>query len=580
MIHLLIKFEQDMVLDTLGVNKVNRLSLSNYSLKFQIFFINLLIALFGFIFFILFNIYLIQNDKNIISDYEYSKKNLLSVKNFLEKNSIVRVPLFDDTCKGLDVKNCLDANELNNNLELSEPVLEPTITQQYILQNYLSRVFEVKIYNDDWIKIVDTQDYYNFSNVEESDLTEPLEIESGVYQEYSQFFQNLFRVYYQQYIKNKFIDNLENQKSDIVYVAEIIRKKHNIDKKFLDTENNIYQLFAAPIIFNESVYGVILISYPIINNQTLEVISFNLFNFYILFVLIMIALSFIFSRGLIRPIKKLSNLTILERDKVIKNKIEYPQRGDEIGILSNEIKNMSLDLKSQISQLEKFAADVSHELKNPLTSLQSASELLLNKKVSDQNKMLLIQNIDKDIKRMNQLITDISNFTRIKAEIELEQNEYLNLNHFLYDVSNYFADNNKKIKIFIEEKDQNISVLVNKNKLLQVFINIIENSISIAGNNSQILIEISIHNKSNVQVKIYDQGKGIFLTDKEKIFERFYSDRTIDKDQHTGLGLSIAKEIILSFKGLIKLTVSDKKNYSGACFVIILPIRTIGRNEQ
>ena len=138
MIHLLIKFEQDMVLDTLGVNKVNRLSLSNYSLKFQIFFINLLIALFGFIFFILFNIYLIQNDKNIISDYEYSKNNLLSVKNFLEKNSIVRVPLFDDTCKGLDTKNCLDANELNKNLELSEPVLEPTITQQYILQNYLS----------------------------------------------------------------------------------------------------------------------------------------------------------------------------------------------------------------------------------------------------------------------------------------------------------------------------------------------------------------------------------------------------------------------------------------------------------
>ena len=580
MIHLLIKFAQDMVLDTLGVNKVNRLSLSNYSLKFQIFFINLLIALFGFIFFILFNIYLIQNDKNIINDYEYSKQNLLKVKNFLEKNSIVRVPLFDDTCKGLDTANCLDVNELNNNLELSEPVLEPTITQQYILQNYFNRVFDVKIYNDDWIKIVDTQDFYNFSNVEESDLTEPLEIESGLYQGYSQFFQNLFRVYYQEYIKNKFIDNLESQKSDIVYVAEIIRKKNNINKKFLNIENNIYQLFAAPIIFNESVYGVILISYPIINNQTLEVISFNLFNFYILFVLIMIALSFIFSRGLISPIKKLSNLTILERDKVVKNKIEYPQRGDEIGILSKEIKNMSLDLKSQISQLEKFAADVSHELKNPLTSLQSASELLLNKKISDQNKMLLIQNIDKDIKRMNQLITDISNFTRIKAEIELEQNEYLNLNHFLYDVSNYFAYNNKKIKIFIEEKDQNISVLANKNKLLQVFINIIENSISIAGNNSQILIEISIYNKNNVQVKIYDQGKGIVLTDKEKIFERFYSDRTNDKDHHTGLGLSIAKEIILSFKGLIKLTVSDKKNYSGACFVIILPIRTIGRNEQ
>ena len=87
-----------MVLDIHGVNKYKRFNLSNYPLRLQIFVINLLIALFGFLFFIFFNIYLIQNDKNLFNDYEYTEQNLLNIKNFLEKNSIVRVPLFDDTC--------------------------------------------------------------------------------------------------------------------------------------------------------------------------------------------------------------------------------------------------------------------------------------------------------------------------------------------------------------------------------------------------------------------------------------------------------------------------------------------------
>ena len=94
-----------MVLDIHGVNKYKRLKLSNYPLVLQIFVINLLISLFGFLFFIFFNIYLIQNDKNLINDFEYTEQNLFIIKNFLEKNSIARVPLFDDTCKRIDKKN-------------------------------------------------------------------------------------------------------------------------------------------------------------------------------------------------------------------------------------------------------------------------------------------------------------------------------------------------------------------------------------------------------------------------------------------------------------------------------------------
>ena len=95
---------------------------------------------------------------------------------------------------------------------------------------------------------------------------------------------------------------------------------------------------------------------------------------------------------------------------------------------------MSHDLKSQIDQLEKFAADVSHELKNPLTSLHSANELLSNHKITNHNKKLLINNMGKDIKRMNRLISDISNYTKIKAEIETENFEYIKIPEFFKDI--------------------------------------------------------------------------------------------------------------------------------------------------
>ena len=98
----------------------------------------------------------------------------------------------------------------------------------------------------------------------------------------------------------------------------------------------------------------------------------------------MLILTFFFSRRLVRPIKLLSKLSVIEREKLsLSKKLEYPSRGDEIGKLSDEIQRMSFDLKSQIDQLEKFAADVSHELKNPLTSLNSASELLRNNQIAE-----------------------------------------------------------------------------------------------------------------------------------------------------------------------------------------------------
>ncbi len=184
-----------------------------------------------------------------------------------------------------------------------------------------------------------------------------------------------------------------------------------------------------------------------------------------------------------------------------------------------------------------------------------------------------MKNVLNDLKRINQLITDISKFTRLKAEIELEKNQLINLNKFLDEIPNMFANNSKQIEIFLKKNDENLQVLGNKNKLIQVFINLIENSISLSPKNSKILIELDKIDEKTIVFRFYDQGKGIDLKDSEKIFERFYSDRQENIKNHSGLGLSIAREIIIHMNGKISMGKSNKIEYSGACFLITLPVR-------
>ena len=324
------------------------------------------------------------------------------------------------------------------------------------------------------------------------------------------------------------------------------------------------------------VYGVVLLSYQLItNNNDLALNSINLLNFFIILVIIIITLSFFFLRGLILPLNQLTRITVLEREKIRNTKnINYPVRGDEIGILAQQIQIMSKDLKFQMEQLEKFTTDVAHELKNPLTAIKSSSELLLKNTISEENKLKLINNFNKDVNRMNRLISDISNFSRTMTEIEIEKFKLIDLNKFLNNFSENYFGNSKNINLIIDTASNDIKVLLNEDKFLQVILNLIENSVSIANDNTQILIKTSKISNREVEIKIYDQGKGVKFSDKDKIFNRFYTDRDEFREDHSGLGLSISREIIKSFNGSIELTKSDNLDFGGACFIIKLPLRT------
>ena len=354
--------------DTHGVNKNKIFSLSNYSLTYQLFFINLLASFIGFIFLIIFNYYLIQNDRNILLDYDNAFIQTDKITNFLMTSAIMRVPRFNENCQ--NIKDNSDCKKISS---ISEPGLDPTSTQQFILQNFLKSNIGVKVYNDNKIIFADTN-YMDFSTgVTEIDINAKMKESINFVDKYRIFYMDFFNKHQKNFIQNKFLGNSKkiwSENNEINFVSETIYNKKILSKKIHNKEKEIIQIIVAPIINNEKVFGVVIVSYPLIsNNFNLGLTSFNLFNFYALFVLIMLLLSFFFSQSLVSPIKLLSRLTITEREKIKqKNEVEYPIRGDEIGTLSKEIQNMSSDLKSQINQLEKFAADVSHELKNPLTN--------------------------------------------------------------------------------------------------------------------------------------------------------------------------------------------------------------------
>ena len=554
-----------------------KLSLSNYSLTSQILIINFLTAIIGLFFFIIINFFLISTDteKRFKIKLKQNNKIINQIANYLEESAILRVRLFNETCEENISK---DSNyEIKNNIQecediiLSEPQLEPTITQKYVIQNYLDENFIVKIYDESWIVYVDTEEMYLSSYVMELDI-ENFPENRNFFNVYKNLYLNLFQNIHDFFIKIKLQSFFIDFRGDVFVVQETIKKQLSSSNIYLDSENNITQIISKPIVKNSSVYGVVLIK-SILNQDEnhISIISFNLINLYFIIILIMFLTSLFFSRSLISPIKLLSRITRSEREKSNKkNNLEYPRRKDEIGILGKDISSMSDDLKKRINEIESFASDVSHELKNPLSSLKSSSELLIQNKITEDSKNLLIKNMTKDIERMNILISDISNYTLTQVEIDEEIFEKFDVIVIVEDFIKSLPHNN--IKIDFKSNNAPAYIVANKNKLAQVFYNIIHNSFSYSPSKSKILINTIIQDE-NIIFHIVDQGIGVPLDFKEKIFDRFYTDRLKDKDKHTGLGLSISRKIIESFKGSINLIENHYEIYQGACFEIKLPLK-------
>ena len=294
--------------------------------------------------------------------------------------------------------------------------------------------------------------------------------------------------------------------------------------------------------------------------------------------LVIFIFSVFLNKYILKPIRSLVLYTkaIKEKDVKIGKHEKYLLRKDEVGQLSRSLNEMTEDLYKRIDIAETFSSDLAHEIRNPLTSLKGASEVLDNTSDSHKRKKL-IQVISHDVERIERLITDYSQMLKDEASLSRAKMTKINLtnvvNSVVEDFNSDLANSNKNIKISVNHLNLNgskLNVLGVESKLEQIIANLLDNAVSFSPFNSQISVKCSIK-KKEAQLVIEDEGPGFNEKNIDKIFNRFYSNRPENFGEHSGLGLNIVKNIIELHGGSISASnQSDSKK--GARIEVLLPI--------
>ncbi len=296
-------------------------------------------------------------------------------------------------------------------------------------------------------------------------------------------------------------------------------------------------------------------------------------------------LSMLLASTIANPLRRLSAAAIRVR-RGIKNREEIPDfsdRQDEIGNLSAALRDMTNSLYARIEAIESFAADVSHELKNPLTSLRSAVETLPRVKNPDSQARLL-EVIQHDVRRLDRLITDISDASRLDAELVREDASRVDMARFMTDlvaVCRQTGSRHKPVEIALklETQRQNARKFIvsgHELRLGQVITNLVENARSFAPDQGgKITITLSRSNRT-VFVTVEDNGPGIRAENIDRIFERFYTDRPGAEafGKNSGLGLSISRQIVEAHGGVLRaenIVGGKPGDIRGARFTVALP---------
>ena len=310
-----------------------------------------------------------------------------------------------------------------------------------------------------------------------------------------------------------------------------------------------------------------------------------IFRVFLVAASVTVLLSLLLAGTIAGPVKRLARGAELVRRGGTKARIEIPdltERRDEIGYLSGSLREMTEALYGRIDAIERFAADVAHELKNPLTSLRSAAETLPLAK-DDAVRQRLVEIIEDDVKRLDRLISDISDASRLDAELAREEMEPVDIALLLDAVIAVARDTKASdagaILLDIEETELGSEAYVVEGRdirLGQVIRNLLDNAQSFSPQGGTINVMTRRH-ADKIEIIIEDEGPGIPSQSLVKIFDRFHTDRPgADAfGKNSGLGLSISKQIIEAHQGEIwaenKMSDDDDPHITGASFHVKLP---------
>jgi two-component system, OmpR family, sensor histidine kinase ChvG len=300
---------------------------------------------------------------------------------------------------------------------------------------------------------------------------------------------------------------------------------------------------------------------------------------------VMIVLSLLLASTIAGPVRRLADSAERVRRR-IKTRVEIPdftRRRDEIGHLSGALRDMTDALYNRIEAIETFAADVAHELKNPLTSLRSAVETLPLAR-NDSSRARLLEVIEHDVRRLDRLISDISDASRLDAELQRQDVTPVDLRRLLSTLTTVANETRLGHDVTVEVRfegrglNDSFSVPGHDSRLGQVISNLLVNAQSFSDPGGRVRI-ICRRVRLEIEIIIDDDGPGIREDALEKIFERFYTDRPHQGfGQNSGLGLSISKQIIEAHGGRIwaenragPLNADGEPTAAGARFVVRLP---------
>ena len=347
-----------------------------------------------------------------------------------------------------------------------------------------------------------------------------------------------------------------------------------------DTINNNFYVITINLVREEESKGYIVVS-GIANDILIAVKERNNFILRTVFfvALVIVIFSVFLNKYILKPIKALVLYTkaIKEKDEKINKHEKYLIREDEVGQLSRSINEMTENLYKRIDIAETFSSDLAHEIRNPLTSLKGAAEVLENTGDSEKRKKL-IKVISHDVERIERLITDYSQMLKDEASLSRAKMIKIDLLNVINIVAEDFNSDalisKKNITININDKNLNgskLSVLGVESKLEQIVANLLENAVSFSPSNGKISVTCSIKKKV-AQLIIEDEGPGFNEKNINQIFNRFYSNRPEKFGEHSGLGLNIVKNIVELHGGSIIASNQTNISKKGAKVEVLLPI--------
>ena len=389
-------------------------------------------------------------------------------------------------------------------------------------------------------------------------------------------------------------EEISEEKKKITDTKVIEKKKNKIFLKKVLIDYSSSKNFGIPYSYTEETYNQFLlttiknvnfdgknIGYLAISENANEIRtainerkSFIIRTAFVVAIVILI-FSIVLNRYFLKPIKNLVNYTkiIKEKSKKKSNIEILKKRNDEIGALSKSLDDMTNDLYKRINIAENFSTDLVHEIRNPLASLKSASEIISETEDKDKREKL-VKILSHDVERIERLITDYSQMLKDEVALSTEKMNKIDLISIVQSVVDdfnniYIEKRGIKIELIANNSKKDFKILGIENRIEQILANLLDNAISFSKDKQKIIVEVEKNQNDQVILRVIDQGQGFKEKKLNKIFDRFYSNRPDKFGEHSGLGLNIVKNLVELHSGIIDA--SNNTDQGGARIEIVFP---------